>query len=843
MRLNRPEWLAAKLGSWAAVLFFLVCLQVFASNDYVILVDTSGSMQETVSKSDRRIRIRVVQDALRNFINGLRQNTRITLIWFNTGIAGEREFVLNAQSDREEIERCISRFENETKKNGQTYLWTSLDRALEKATQYAKEKPGQTVILQVLTDGEDNQRVTTLEKVVSRYPMVNKEIRGNIVLLGDLEIRVNVPGFEVRREPDMDLLFPPVIEWSPRLPKVGEEVSFYENSRSVYVDYVWRVDGQIVGSQGQKAIRYKFDKAGPHNVSLVVTGTKRTQAHHSEVVEVSPLPDPVKPPPLNPDFIYPSEVEPGQPVKFFGRCDGTPRSFRWRINGQDAGTGIDCQFTFPNEGNYEVVFIVTDIAGNETNKTRTVSVKEPQVRVAFTCVNEAMHEQEVQFVNESVGQIVSYNWDFGDGIKSDERNPKHRFKNTGTEPITNYVILQIATSSGKIFRSQPYPIKVLAKPATPVIPVPKADFIIVGEKFRVGSIVQFMNESSGLIDSYAWRFGDEGSSSEQNPRFRFNTHGPKMVQLDVHGPGGQSSTSKIVMIEKPQMSISLQWLDTRRTNACKEPKVIDFGKLSALHIRNQDYNRPSVDSFEVKFPAASDMPGDGGLEVAFMGNGGFELVEVSPVGGEPKPVNGMIQKSGRFRIRINPMASGSNSLNGKMLIQAHGKDLLLNNQTSPVIIPIKLSTSHGGSVWPLLLGVLVVGVVLAYYLLRPATLPNNQLMSVVLTEKLVNEADSQKNPLSSTFDLCPSERIALGRDPNSPVVLEKLFDLNSPDAYLMRQQSGLELRSLKGDFKARKLSRQDEFEITDLNNKKRLVAVKWEGKVSSPVQGTQQRRH
>jgi len=75
------------------------------------------------------------------------------------------------------------------------------------------------------------------------------------------------------------------------------------------------------------------------------------------------------------------------------------------------------------------------------------------------------------------------------------------------------------------------------------------------------------------------------------------------------------------------------------------------------------------------------------------------------------------------------------------------------------------------------------------------------------------------------------------------VVPEKLFDLNSPDAYLMRQQSGLELRSLKGDFKARKLSRQDEFEITDLNNKKRLVAVKWEGKVSSHVQGTQQRRH
>lgn len=55
--------------------------------------------------------------------------------------------------------------------------------------------------------------------------------------------------------------------------------------------------------------------------------------------------------------------------------------------------------------------------------------KEIDAKWSFKVVN--MAKREVAFVDESEGEITSWNWDFGDGTTSTEQNPIHQYKEAG----------------------------------------------------------------------------------------------------------------------------------------------------------------------------------------------------------------------------------------------------------------------------------------------------------------------------------------------------------------------------------------------------------------------------
>ena len=56
----------------------------------------------------------------------------------------------------------------------------------------------------------------------------------------------------------------------------------------------------------------------------------------------------------------------------------------------------------------------------------------------------------VAFKDESVGQVTSWHWDFGDGTSSNEQNPQHAYKTA-----ENFVvILDVVGPAGKYRRSK-----------------------------------------------------------------------------------------------------------------------------------------------------------------------------------------------------------------------------------------------------------------------------------------------------------------------------------------------------------------------------------------------------
>ncbi len=58
---------------------------------------------------------------------------------------------------------------------------------------------------------------------------------------------------------------------------------------------------------------------------------------------------------------------------------------------------------------------------------------------AFTLANsrnEVGQNEEIEFINTSTGDILTYTWDFGDGFTSSEIAPKHTYTQVGIYEVS-----------------------------------------------------------------------------------------------------------------------------------------------------------------------------------------------------------------------------------------------------------------------------------------------------------------------------------------------------------------------------------------------------------------------
>ncbi|MFZ4411999.1 MAG: PKD domain-containing protein [Bacteroidales bacterium] len=87
-------------------------------------------------------------------------------------------------------------------------------------------------------------------------------------------------------------------------------------------------------------------------------------------------------------------------------------------------------------------------------------------------------------------------------------------------------------------------------------PVPTVDFNYSGANKPAPATVSFSNYSTNS-DSYFWDFGDNGTSSEQNPNHTFLSGGVYTVKLSANGSGGSSSTTKTLNIGAAFTKVSI----------------------------------------------------------------------------------------------------------------------------------------------------------------------------------------------------------------------------------------------------------------------------------------------
>jgi hypothetical protein len=91
----------------------------------------------------------------------------------------------------------------------------------------------------------------------------------------------------------------------------------------------------------------------------------------------------------------------------------------------------------------------------------------------------------------------------------------------------------------------PGPTPTPAPTPTPT-PAPTADFTWAQQ--GITTTVDFADASSGVIDTWSWDFGDNGTSSQPNPSHAFGVAGVYQVTLTVTGPGGSDAVTMTVTV-------------------------------------------------------------------------------------------------------------------------------------------------------------------------------------------------------------------------------------------------------------------------------------------------------
>jgi PKD repeat protein len=166
--------------------------------------------------------------------------------------------------------------------------------------------------------------------------------------------------------------------------------------------------------------------------------------------------------------------------------------------------------------------------------------------------------------------------------------------NTTTTPDGIYQLrLRVTLSDGtslatvvnniRVQNEQPTPIP----SATPNIQRPIAAFTLDRSSGQAPLVIRFTNQSSGQITSYAWDFGDGGTSAEASPTYTFRRTGIFNVILTVTGPGGSSNVSRQVNVQSPVAPIAAFTQD--RTSGTT-PLTVRFTNQSSGQITSYSWD-------------------------------------------------------------------------------------------------------------------------------------------------------------------------------------------------------------------------------------------------------------
>ena len=218
----------------------------------------------------------------------------------------------------------------------------------------------------------------------------------------------------------------------------------------------------------------------------------------------------------------------------------------------DASTA---QHVVSQEGDHVVEYYAIDNAGNTAGveqKTFKILKNKPPTANFDYSPDEPTDLETVQFVDQSIdedGEIVGWQWDFGDGNTSVLQNPSHRYADDGT-----YIVKLTVTDDKGASAEKQMIIEVFNDP-------PTSAFTTDIEKPKINEEITFTSlaiDEDGTIVNYTWYFGDGNVSYEPNPKHAYEKEGNYTVKLIVTDDDGATDEKvDYITVVKEEVNI---WL-------------------------------------------------------------------------------------------------------------------------------------------------------------------------------------------------------------------------------------------------------------------------------------------
>lgn len=318
-------------------------------------------------------------------------------------------------------------------------------------------------------------------------------------------------------------------------------VEFTDQSTGTFDTWQWDFNNDTVIDSTEQDPTYIYDAAGIYTVSLTVSGSEGSDTRtKTDYIAVSPPPPPIA------DFS--ADITSGiipLTVGFTDQSTGTVDAWQWDFDDDDVidSNEQDPSYTYTTAGLYTVTLTVTGPTGSGVEtKTEYINASEPVPAPTpeFSAdVTDGVSPLEVSFTDESSGVIDTWAWDFDNNGSTDstEQNPSHTYTLADT-----YTVALTVSGPGGSSTETKIDYIIVSEPA------PVADFSADPTSGLAPLEVNFTDQSTGAIDTWAWDFDEDSiiDSTEQNPSYIYSTPGDYTVDvtLTVSGPGGSDSVTK-----------------------------------------------------------------------------------------------------------------------------------------------------------------------------------------------------------------------------------------------------------------------------------------------------------
>ena len=342
------------------------------------------------------------------------------------------------------------------------------------------------------------------------------------------------------------------------------QVQFNDKSNGNITSYNWNFgDGNTSTDENPT---YSYNTPGTYTVTETVTGPGGTNNTTNTITVNWPTPT------ANFTTNTTNGTAPLQ-IQFNDNSNGNITSYNWNFGDGNTSTDENPTYSYNTPGTYTVTETVTG-PGGTNNTTNTITVNWPTPTANFTTnTTNGTAPLQVQFNDNSTGNITSYNWNFGDGNTSTDENPTYTYNTPGT-----YTITETVTGPGGTNNT--------TNTITVNWPTPIVNFTTNTTTGTAPLNVQFNDQSTGNITSYAWNFGDGNTSTDENPTYSYNTPGTYTVTETVTGPGGTNNTTNTITVNWPTPIVNF----TTNTTTGTAPLNVQFNDQSTGNITSYAWN-------------------------------------------------------------------------------------------------------------------------------------------------------------------------------------------------------------------------------------------------------------
>lgn len=228
--------------------------------------------------------------------------------------------------------------------------------------------------------------------------------------------------------------------------------------------------------------------------------------------------------PCQADFTYYQNAQ--YSIQFQNLSTGTSGPWGWNFGDGTTSSLENPSHTYAQAGFYDVTLTIGDSSsGCWDITTQTVSVLDSNSSCTadFESYPDTTSGLMIHFFDQSLGNINSWYWSFGDGSTSTEQNPVHVYYSQGLYTVC----LTVEGNDSLCYDT--YCEVISAGDSLGC----QAQFTYYPDSSQNTRLIHFIDLSSGNIYTWFWDFGDSTYSDEQNPDHMFPGEGTYYVCLTI----------------------------------------------------------------------------------------------------------------------------------------------------------------------------------------------------------------------------------------------------------------------------------------------------------------------